>query len=318
MRLACRALIVLIALPLLAADRPLAVVTDRTSLSAFRFDGPSGVLYDKFTTGVPVFAEYAAIGPDGEIYVTDIASRSVQKFESRTGRYLGQFVRAGSSPLGTPEGLAFGPDGNLYVADFEFSSVRRFDGTTGEFLSTFVPPGSAGLRNPIGIAFGPDGNLYVTSGTPAIVSAGALEPKVIRFSGATGEYIDDFVTTRSGGLDSPFGIVFGPDRNLYVSSVLTDNVLRYNGTTGEFIDVFVDPRSGGLQRPTGLAFGPDGDLYVASASGPNIGVLRYDGGSGAFVKVFIGGSADALRGPTSILFYNADVPVPMRRRSARP
>ena len=76
---------------------------------------------------------------------------------------------------------------------------------------------------------------------------------MLRYNGETGEFLGAFVTSRSGGLDIPAGLVFGPDGNLYVSSRGTDEVLRYNGETGEFIDAFVT--SGiGLSDPSGLVF----------------------------------------------------------------
>jgi hypothetical protein len=49
-------------------------------------------------------------------------------------------------------------------------------------------------------------------------------------------------------------MTFGPDGNLYVNSIQTDQVLRYNGTTGAFLDAFVSAESGGLNFPTFLIF----------------------------------------------------------------
>ena len=87
----------------------------------------------------------------------------------------------------------------------------------------------------------------------------------------------------NGGLDLSSGLAFGPDGNLYVGSLNTDEVLRYDGTSGAFLGAFVASGSGGLNGPGagGLIFRPDGLLYVLSRATSS--VLRYDAASGAFV-----------------------------------
>ena len=66
-------------------------------------------------------------------------------------------------------------------------------------VSTFA----TGLDNPRGLKFGPDGNLYVASrGTDSI----------LRFDGATGAFIDEFVASGSGGLNDPHFLAFTPQQ----------------------------------------------------------------------------------------------------------
>ncbi len=61
----------------------------------------------------------------------------------------------------------------------------------------------------------------------------------MRYDGSTGAFIDEFISPpNNGGLGSPTGLIFGPDGNLYVSSIDTRQILRYNGATGAFIDAF--------------------------------------------------------------------------------
>jgi hypothetical protein len=86
--------------------------------------------------------------------------------------------------------------------------------------------------------------------------------EILRYNGDTGAFIDVFVTSVNVG-SALTSLVFGPDRNLYVTGVTagpskTDvgQVRRYDGTTGALIDVSVAPGSGGLIHPSGLTFGP--------------------------------------------------------------
>jgi hypothetical protein len=138
------------------------------------------------------------------------------------------------------------------------------------------------------------GNLYVGSCENA---------RVLRYDAATGAFLGIFVAPGSGGLDCPWGLVFGPDGHLYVANFDDDpatiaSVLRYHGQTGAFLGAFVAPGSGGIDGPEGLTFGPDGNLYVAS----NNGVLRYNGSTGAFLGVFVPTGSGGLASPADVVF----------------
>jgi len=171
---------------------------------------------------------------------------------------------------------------DLYVAssfkDSSNNNVKRYDGTTGQFLGEFVANGSGGLDHAAGITFGPDGNLYVASGgwggNGGIFGLAA----VLRYEGPTcpdklppGTFLGTFVRPGSGGLNSPFSLLFGPDGNgdghqdLYVSTWLahgadfktkndTSAILCYDGKTGSFIDAFVPFGSPGMDGPDYITF----------------------------------------------------------------
>ena len=181
---------------------------------------------------------------------------------------------------------------DVFVLSLGTKSVMRYDGATGNPISGF----GGALDFPERITFGPDGNLYVSNGFTG--SPSSFADTIVRFNGLTGEFISVFVSQGSGGLHGPFGLAFGPDGNLYVSSFGTDSVLRYNGSTGAFIDSFAS--GGGLDGPEGLTFGPDGNLYVVS--GFTDSILRYNGSTGAFIDAFVASGSGGLSGPQDLTF----------------
>ncbi len=193
--------------------------------------------------------------------------------------------------------MAVGPDGNIYVASSSPPAVLRFDGSTGRFLGVFADVSSAGDEDVrTGTVRFHDGNLYVTTGN---------NDSVLRFDGQTGDPLPalgkvgaEFVTVGDGGLEGAWGMDFGPDGKLYVTSALTHQVLTYDGSSGNFAGVFVPAADHGLSTPVCLAFGPDGNLYVGSSTNQ---VLRYQGPStsspGAFMDYFVTAGSGGLAFP---------------------
>ncbi|PZU99308.1 MAG: hypothetical protein DCE90_01980 [Pseudanabaena sp.] len=163
-------------------------------------------------------------------------------------------------------------NGKFLVGNTRGNNVIQFDLLTGQSLGEFIAPNLGGLTDPDTLLFGPDINgdrvsdLYISSGTNLANSA------ILAFDGKTGSFIRSLVsdnpsteTNETNGLIRPYGIAFGNDGNLYVSSFLTDQILRYNATTGAFVDVFAQGNglAGGLNGPNGLLFIND-SLFVTT------------------------------------------------------
>jgi WD40 repeat protein len=108
-----------------------------------------------------------------------------------------------------------------------------------------------------------------------------LTDNVLRYDGVTGDFLGEFVTAGSGGLDVPFGMDFGPDGNLYVAGGGSEpRVRRYDGATGAFVGDFTPLFAEAVR---GIAFEPDGNLYGTSAGV----VFRANGITGAFIDNFV-------------------------------
>ena len=155
-----------------------------------------------------------------------------------------------------------------------------------KLLDRFVSAGNGGLTRPRSLVFGPDANQ--DSAQDLYIVDRDLDA-VLRYDGLTGAFLDTFVPTASGGLNSPADLEFGPDGNLYVSSELSNQVLRYDGLSGAFLGVVAS----GLAIPFGITFGPDGGLYIGTA-GTNE-VMRH---KDSVLSVFVSANSGGLSGPS--------------------
>jgi hypothetical protein len=251
--------------------------------SVLRFDGTTGTFLGVVADSSQVSSPRGIVfGPDGNLYVAEgEGPGTVLRFDGMTGAFIDDFVPTSSGGLSDPTSMVFGPDGNndgkldLYVGNGATSSVLRYDGTTGAFKGSFVASGAGGLGGAWALVFGPDGDLYVSNAVGN--GTNQLPPgSILRYEGPSGSnpgaFLNTFVPTGSGGLNTPLGLLFGPDVNgdgqqdHYVSSAALDvynfthahpgtsEVLVFDGVTGAFLETFVTPDSGGLRNPSFMVF----------------------------------------------------------------
>ncbi|SER91408.1 hypothetical protein [Psychrobacillus sp. OK032] len=119
---------------------------------------------------------------------------------------------------------------------------------------------------------------------------------VNRFDAVTGRSLGTFVTSGSGGLHGPRGLIFDHLGDLLVSNQNVEqpqngNVLKYNGETGAFIGELVSSiQEGAPFAPRGIVLSNSNVLFVAdiesasSTAEPQPGELRaYNGTTGDFL-----------------------------------
>lgn len=248
----------------------------------------------RINTSLAFLAIFApALCAQSGLLVSGYGSQSIHRYDELSGAPLGVVASAPGA-----QSLRYGPDGCLYACAEEQDRVLKLDGSTGAFLANFVSDDpattgvdeSGGLDAPTAAVFGPDGNLYVASFS---------QNRVLRYDGATGQYLGIFVAAGSGTLSGPdAGMTFGPDGNLYVPSFNNNRVLRYDGKTGAFLDAFVS-QAEGVSRPRMLRFRSDGKLYVTSWG--NNKVARFDL-NGVLIDNFV----PSVTRPTGLVFDPAN------------
>ena len=233
-------------------------------------------------------------GPDRLLYVCAEKQDRVVRFDPDSSQAPTTFV--GDDPLTLedenasldgPTAAIFGPEGDLFVASFETDEILRFDGRTGVYEGVFVAAHSGGLNGPdAGTKFGADGMLYVPS---------FWNDRILRYD-SQGNFVDEFVSFREGGLRQPRDLV-QHDGDWYVASSFNNRVLRYD-SQGTFLGIFTT-----LNQPYSLAFHPlDGNLYVVSLQ--NNAVRKFDGKSGAFLQALVPGGSGGVDGAVYLFFLD--------------
>ena len=181
-----------------------------------------------------------ALGPTGEIYMTDgYGNARVHRFTA-DGRLIQSWGEPGTAPgqFGVPHGIAINPAGQIYVADRENSRLQVFS-LEGDFLREITE-----IARPCEIAFDLDGNLFVAElGYRAGMWPGINPPS----DNATGGRVS----------------IFGPEGQL---------LSRWGGG-----DHPTDP--GDFFAPHDICVDSNGDVYVAEvamSAGGNRGLVAPD------------------------------------------
>jgi len=142
-----------------------------------------------------------ALGPQGELFVTDgYGNAKVHKF-SPEGELLLSWGEPGSAPgqFHVPHGVAVDAAGRVYVADRENSRIQRFD-LDGKFLDEWTD-----IARPCQVFIDPEGNVFVAElGYRAGLWPGTSAPSPTATGGRVSIFsAEGALLSRWGGGDDP-------------------------------------------------------------------------------------------------------------------
>lgn len=205
-----------------------------------------------------------AVGPSGNVYVSDTWNHRIQEF-SPTGGYLRSWGRptpakdqgrALADEFYGPRGIAVGPDSTVYVADTGNERVQIFD-ANGRYLSTIGGPGSGigQFHEPSSVAVDRQGRAFV---------ADYWNQRVQIFGKGNRQIgMIPIATWQAGSYDEPSIAVDGSGR-VYVPDASGSRVLVYSAA-GAPVSAWGTSADGTTQlaRPLSVAVGPDGQILVS-------------------------------------------------------
>ena len=204
-----------------------------------------------------------ALGPGGEIYVTDTWNHRVQKFSS-DGRLLAQWGKKADiwnlkkDELLFPRGIAVAPDGNVYVADTATHRVIKY---TPQGKVIFVLGDGQAMQQvgkfdtPLDVAVDGQGNLYVSDSGNNRIERFDANGNVTGYWGTAGD--------RPGQFKRPSGLAIDEDGHVYVVDSGNHRVQIFQ-PSGKLISMFGDRGAGPaeFESPESIAIGPGNTLYI--------------------------------------------------------
>jgi len=213
-----------------------------------------------------------AVGPSGEIYVTD--GNSVLRFTA-PGTVPTVWTAGAQGNFDHPYGLAVASDG-LFVGDSGNKRVQKvgFNGAPMALSSAYTAPA---FTYPMGMGVGPDGDLFVAD----------IVGTVWRIDAVTGGTALGTSGPLAGQFNYPMGVAF-LQTDVLVADYQANKVVKFDPATGVWVSWGSAGAEGGMfVNPTDVKVAANGNIYVVDSGnsriqefGPSGNFLRQWGNSG--------------------------------------
>ncbi|MEW5875576.1 MAG: NHL repeat-containing protein [Candidatus Zixiibacteriota bacterium] len=208
-----------------------------------------------------------AVSPEGEIFITDFYSRTVDVLNIR-GERVGEIDVLGmigwDEPSLRPEKLALDDAGRLYVSITGSRTGVVRCATDGSACELLVNAGIEGVDAITGMSVAPDGRFAILDyrGEPAVRVYDERGRSIVAFGGHD---------IAQGDLSYPTDFLFAEDGSYWVADALRHAVKHYDAH-GEFLE-FIGGYGGGIgsvRFPTAIAGDGVGRLIVSERVGGRI------------------------------------------------